>query len=52
MIEAEPLENNRAANDLQFLGGLVRLAFHDCVGDRCDGCINNNNPENAGDVKL
>ncbi|CAH1780591.1 unnamed protein product [Owenia fusiformis] len=29
------------------LAGSVRLAFHDCVGG-CDGCINHNNPENAG----
>jgi len=25
----------------------VRIAFHDCVGG-CDGCINRNNPDNAG----
>jgi len=25
----------------------VRLAFHDCVGG-CDGCLNVNNPDNAG----
>jgi len=28
--------------------GLVRLAFHDCVGDRCDGCINMALDDNAG----
>jgi len=26
----------------------VRLAFHDCVGYACDGCINLNNPSNNG----
>lgn len=26
---------------------LLRLSFHDCVGG-CDGCVNLNNPENAG----
>ena len=25
----------------------VRIAFHDCVGG-CDGCINRDNPDNAG----
>ena len=25
----------------------LRLAFHDCVGG-CNGCINFNNPDNAG----
>lgn len=34
--------------NLRMLGGLVRLSFHDCVGAMCDGCINNNNVENAG----
>ncbi|CAH1784079.1 unnamed protein product [Owenia fusiformis] len=29
------------------IGGLVRLAFHDCVGG-CDGCVNLANPDNAG----
>ncbi|XP_066924653.1 putative ascorbate peroxidase [Clytia hemisphaerica] len=29
--------------------GFVRLSFHDCVGeDRCDGCINYQEPDNAG----
>ena len=37
-------------NKLRMLGGLVRLSFHDCVGEKCDGCINNLNPENAGNV--
>jgi len=26
----------------------VRLAFHDCVGEACDGCINLNNAANNG----
>jgi len=29
------------------IGRTVRLAFHDCVGG-CDGCINENDPDNAG----
>ena len=27
---------------------LVRLAFHDCVGNACDGCINLDNESNNG----
>lgn len=34
-------------DDSTFIAGLVRLSFHDCVGG-CDGCINKDNPENAG----
>ena len=26
---------------------MVRLTFHDCVGG-CDGCLNVNDPDNAG----
>lgn len=26
----------------------VRLTFHDCVGGKCDGCVNMGNPDNAG----
>ena len=32
----------------QFIGGFVRLSFHDCVGDRCDGCINFDHHDNKG----
>ena len=28
--------------------GFVRLIFHDCVGDACDGCVDLNNEENNG----
>lgn len=47
------LINNNAANeaktDLPFIGGFVRLAFHDCVGDGgCDGCLNHTIADNAG----
>ena len=47
------LINNKTANnaktDLPFIGGFVRLAFHDCVGDGgCDGCLNHTIPDNAG----
>ena len=27
---------------------LLIAAFHDCVGNKCDGCINLDNPSNAG----
>ena len=47
MIDSDAAEAGNA-NSLRMLGGLVRLSFHDCVGDSCDGCINNQNPENAG----
>ena len=35
-------------NNPAFIGGFVRLAFHDCVGDSCDGCIDYDNDDNAG----
>ena len=34
--------------DRSRIGGFVRLSFHDCVGDRCDGCIDHTNSDNAG----
>ena len=35
-----------------FIGGLVRLAFHDCVGaGHCDGCINHDLADNKGLLK-
>ena len=35
--------------DRALIGGFVRLSFHDCVGKgRCDGCINHDEPDNAG----
>lgn len=30
------------------LAGAVRLAFHDCMGMVCDGCIQLSNKANAG----
>ncbi|XP_013403613.1 putative ascorbate peroxidase [Lingula anatina] len=39
-------ENNRTINSL--VAPALRLAFHDCVGVKCDGCINLNNAGNAG----
>ncbi|XP_067927931.1 putative ascorbate peroxidase [Watersipora subatra] len=36
------------SKDYSLLGGFLRLAFHDCVGKKCDGCINMNNDDNAG----
>ena len=41
-------DGDESGENRRMLGGLVRLSFHDCVGERCDGCINNQNPENAG----
>lgn len=32
----------------RLIGGLARLSFHDCVGDRCDGCINMVSDHNGG----
>ena len=49
-------ENNLAAMERKInavirvnntLPTIVRLAFHDCVGG-CDGCLNTDNPDNAG----
>ena len=27
---------------------ILYLAFHDCVSTKCDGCLNMDNPDNAG----
>ena len=48
LIDSKPVANERDPNDLTLLGGFIRLAFHDCVGNHCDGCINNDHPDNAG----
>ena len=35
--------------EFPFVAGFARLAFHDCIGEGgCDGCVDVNNPENAG----
>ena len=39
-------------NNPPFIGGFVRLAFHDCVGDSCDGCIDYDSEDNAGKINL
>ena len=40
---------NEAEDDGMLLrAGLVRLAFHDCVGEKCNGCINMDLDDNAG----
>eukprot|EP01124_Arcella_intermedia_P020345 TRINITY_DN27815_c0_g1_i1.p1 TRINITY_DN27815_c0_g1~~TRINITY_DN27815_c0_g1_i1.p1 ORF type:complete len:427 (-),score=66.23 TRINITY_DN27815_c0_g1_i1:44-1324(-) len=41
-IDAELTENP------ELIPTIVRLAFHDCVGPACDGCINIEDPNNAG----
>ena len=51
MIDADAVENGNA-RDRRMLGGLLRLSFHDCVSDQCDGCINLNNEDNAGKTHL
>ena len=49
MIHDDAVESGDR-DKLRMLGGLVRLSFHDCVGKKCDGCVNNLNLENAGNV--
>jgi len=40
---------NLLTNNPRFIGGFVRLSFHDCVGEgRCDGCIDHTNHDNNG----
>ena len=36
------------ASERELLPKIVRLVFHDCVGDRCDGCVNMDNIDNRG----
>ena len=43
------IKSNVVAQEQIFIGGLVRLAFHDCVGaGHCDGCINHGLADNKG----
>ena len=43
------IKSNVVAQEQIFIGGLVRLAFHDCVGlGHCDGCINHDLADNKG----
>ena len=43
------IDVNEDEGDIMLLrGGLIRLAFHDCVGEKCDGCINMDLDDNAG----
>ena len=39
----EPVEHPR-----ENAPDMIRLAFHDCVGHYCDGCVDLDNPDNAG----
>ena len=48
MILDDAKQNGVGPNDYRMMAGLLRLAFHDCVGKRCDGCINMRNEDNAG----
>jgi len=36
------------ASERELLPKILRLVFHDCVGERCDGCINMDNIDNRG----
>eukprot|EP01124_Arcella_intermedia_P030353 TRINITY_DN662_c0_g1_i1.p1 TRINITY_DN662_c0_g1~~TRINITY_DN662_c0_g1_i1.p1 ORF type:complete len:449 (-),score=67.60 TRINITY_DN662_c0_g1_i1:62-1306(-) len=40
--------DNEITENPHLLPTLVRLAFHDCVGECCDGCLNFDDPHNAG----
>ena len=51
MILDDAKQNGVGPNDYRMMAGLLRLAFHDCVGKRCDGCINMRNEDNAGKYK-
>ena len=47
LIENHP--SDKEGTDLPLIGGFVRLAFHDCVGNEGgDGCISHTVPDNAG----
>lgn len=35
-------------SDISLPGRYLRMAFHDCIGGRCDGCIHMDNGEHAG----
>jgi len=39
------------ASERELLPKIVRMVFHDCVGDSCDGCINMDNVDNRGLVE-
>ncbi|XP_067942333.1 uncharacterized protein [Watersipora subatra] len=42
-------DHRTAAGHHPFNAGILRLSFHDCVGQLgCDGCINHNNRANSG----
>lgn len=47
LIESDP-EADSARRHFPMVGGLTRVSFHDCLGGKCDGCINLNHPENKG----
>lgn len=52
-MKAVVAEARRDLRDLVLQQNIVganwlRMSLHDCVGGRCDGCINVNNPESGG----
>lgn len=48
LMDQDVIEDEGVTSTTILLAGLVRLIFHDCVGNGCDGCINMNMTDNRG----
>ena len=50
LINTTALPRGKRHIDHPFMGGFVRLAFHDCIGgcNRCNECIDHSNRDNGG----
>jgi len=44
-------DGNAMNGDFPAAATILRLAFHDCMGGKCDGCINLDHPPNGGLAK-